>query len=471
MQNANADQEAAERRRRRLAVLLAALMLCWPALYNRYPLIFPDTASYINEGRRSLVAMMHASHRPIEWMRTPIYSSCLFALHRNRTLWPVVPVQALLVSSMLWLVVRDFARNAPLRSFLLLLVALSVFSGLPWEVSYIMPDIMGPIAYLGLYLLVFRWERLSRFEAAFVTVLTGLAVVAHITHLLLTMLLCGTLFFVSMLCPAWLRITPRAVSRGVLVLVSAVALQVAVNSWLCDRWTLNVFPAPPFLTARLVSDGPAVRVLRQHCGKDLQLEVCRFTGSFPMDSDTFLWEDFGVLSKLSKPEQVRMDGEERTLLDATLHEYPMQQARISAVSFLRQMVTFQLGDFTDSPGQDFYLGAVLRYAGGLYARSRQAHNALPVKLFSVLQDCSVGVGLGVVVAGLLRLGRRLGPELLGLSLLIVVAVIANAALTAILSEVDSRYQIRVIWLLPFLAGLYGMRWSALRQSRLVLDGV
>ena len=33
-------------------VVTAALLMCWPAVYNRYPLLFPDSMSYLQDGPR-----------------------------------------------------------------------------------------------------------------------------------------------------------------------------------------------------------------------------------------------------------------------------------------------------------------------------------------------------------------------------------------------------------------------------------
>jgi hypothetical protein len=53
--------------------------------------------------------------------------------------------------------------------------------------------------------------------------------------------------------------------------------------------------------------------------------------------------------------------------------------------------------------------------------------------------------------------------LVGLSVVIVSVVIANALVTGVLSNVEERYQSRVVWLLPSLAGLLMLDWLANRQ--------
>jgi hypothetical protein len=55
--------------------------------------------------------------------------------------------------------------------------------------------------------------------------------------------------------------------------------------------------------------------------------------------------------------------------------------------------------------------------------------------------------------------------MLGLVTVLVAAVIANAFLTAVFSEVDSRYQSRVIWLIPLLAGLIMLDLLDRRRER------
>jgi len=64
---------------------------------------------------------------------------------------------------------------------------------------------------------------------------------------------------------------------------------------------------------------------------------------------------------------------------------------------------------------------------------------------------------------------RWPSRLVSLAVLIVFVVIANAAVTGILSNVDDRYQGRVIWLLPLLAGLLLLTWVDQRRKARALS--
>ena len=59
----------------------------------------------------------------------------------------------------------------------------------------------------------------------------------------------------------------------------------------------------------------------------------------------------------------------------------------------------------------------------------------------------------------------LAPALLGLALVILSMVVLNALLTGTLSIVDERYQCRVIWLIPLLAGVFTVDWLEQRPTR------
>src|ERR1700733_3670725 len=137
------------------AILFAALSLAWPALYNGFPLLYPDSMTYLDDGR--LVARALFLHRFSAYygMRSFIYSLGILPFHWNLTVWPVIAFQALLVAWLLWLTVCSVRPQRTTPGYLALVVLLSVFTSLSWFASLVLPDILGPLLYLSIYLLVF----------------------------------------------------------------------------------------------------------------------------------------------------------------------------------------------------------------------------------------------------------------------------------------------------------------------------
>ena len=75
------------------------------------------------------------------------------------------------------------------------------------------------------------------------------------------------------------------------------------------------------------------------------------------------------------------------------------------------------------------------------------------RFFHVVVGLTVGASLVVIIVWPLLLGWNWSRRLVGLAVVIIFVVIANAAVTGILSNVEDRYQSRVIWLVPLLAGV------------------
>jgi len=69
----------------------------------------------------------------------------------------------------------------------------------------------------------------------------------------------------------------------------------------------------------------------------------------------------------------------------------------------------------------------------------------------------------LILAFIPFLWRRRALRLVGLGVVIVSMVIANAFVTATLAVIEDRLQSRVIWLLPFLAGLFVLSWFGQRS--------
>src|ERR1700749_2876607 len=170
-----------------LFALLTLLLLVWPALINRYPLLFPDTLEYLAEGRPILRALFHA-HPAFGGMRSAIYSLGIYAFHLNRTPWPILALHAAIVAYPAYLTVRSIRTHNAFTNTLVILAALSILTSLSWYISLLMPDILGGPLYLAIYLLAFARPTLSRAEQGIVAALAIFCATSHATHLLIAIL-------------------------------------------------------------------------------------------------------------------------------------------------------------------------------------------------------------------------------------------------------------------------------------------
>jgi hypothetical protein len=447
-------------------MLCAAVALCWPAFLNHYPLIFPDSVSYLGDGRG--VARALFLHRPLgmEPGRSEFYSLGIFPFNLGLSPWPIVALNAALTAWVLWLVVRSLLPRATAGTYLLLVAGLSALTSVSWYVCFLMPDILGPLVYLAIYLLVFARETLSGAERWGLAVLALWGITAHATHLMLAMgllLLLVLLWVLVRRVPA-LRgaISGAGLVRVALLIAVAMAAQMGLHAYLYRRPSL-FGNHPPYLMARIIADGPGTLYLQQHCAS-LDWAICKSVGHLPDNDDDFLWTEGGVWSSADKATQQRLMAEEMPLVLATVRAYPRMQAARSWANFIGQIQDFGVNDFDNNDWMQQQLPLVIPNAATRYARSLQARSAVPTQRFTRLQRWIVipAAVLAVVLLPWIWLRRR--HRLLGLAVVVLPALVANALVTAVLSSSDSRYQARVIWLLPLLAALIAMDLLTARRG-------
>ena len=117
------------------------LALMTPALWNGFPLIFPDTGGYLDRPVLGTLGMG----------RSALYGLFLYA-GVPLSFWPNAVLQSALTA---WLIVLTLRANGlGGRPWLALAVVagLSVGTSLPWFAGQLMPDILFPMAVLSLFI-------------------------------------------------------------------------------------------------------------------------------------------------------------------------------------------------------------------------------------------------------------------------------------------------------------------------------
>jgi len=155
---------------------------------------------------------------------------------------------------------------------------------------------------------------------------------------------------------------------------------------------------------------------------------------------------------------------------ATLRAYPRAQMLRSAKNFKDQLRAIGLYDLGASAYVLSEFDKTFRAGRERYLQGRQARNVMPLGFFSRLQARAVFASLVVMGAFTVLLWRRQPIRLIGLGAVIISMVLANAFVTGAMSTVEDRYESRVIWLLPLMAGLLAMEWLENRVKTVTLRG-
>lgn len=410
--------------------MVAALMT--PALWNGFPLIFPDTGGYLT--------------RPIEGAlgmgRSALYGLFLYA-GVPFSFWPNALLQSALA---VWLIVLTLRVNAlGGRPWLALgiVAMLTVCTSLPWFAGQLMPDILFPAAVLALYLLTFRADRLATWERYGLAAVIVFAIPSHMAAAGMSVGIIAALWLLARfkrldLPQPRLWLATGAVAAGV-------ALCPVSNYAITGSFAFTP-GGSSFLFGRLLEDGIVGRYLDEHC-PDAALKLCTLKAELPDDADGWLWGD----SAFNRLGYEAWETEEKAIIVATIERYPFVQAGAAVVDTLKQFASFQTEvSITDNEPTISAFGDRVPQLFPQFMKARQQTGGFDVGPLNLLHVPFAALAIGGLgVALIWRRRFEIAPGLAALCLTVLLALAANAAICGIFSHPVDRYQSRLAPLAPF----------------------
>ncbi|HEX5385652.1 MAG TPA: hypothetical protein VFW66_03010 [Gemmatimonadales bacterium] len=453
-----------------LGLLGAAVLTCGAAAYNRFPLTYYDTASYLRKAHVFTHAEGPRGLDVEQYVRTPLpatspfrnpffyrpvtYTLFLLPFSFPATLYAVPLAQGLIVAFSVLLALRAAGLASSATELVLLFLGLSLFTSLPWYSGQLMPDLFSAVMVLLLYALLSGWDRLARWERIAAWLLLAGAIAAHLSNVPLYAALAVTAALgVRLLRGRWpcARRLALSVAGPFALAVSALA---GSNYLFCGKLVLSE-SSDLFYLARLVGDGTAQRYLAEACPAAGYL-LCDDRANLPADSDYFLWSPTGPWS--AHQNDPRFLAEAPEIIRGTLRAHGAQELAAAARNTVHQLGMF--GADLDLLRSDSLVRPVIVRFGettaAAYARSRQVTGGLPLRAVGAVQVTVVWLSLAALLLALPALRRRRDDRVLLFAGVIAAAVVLNALVFGALSALHDRYEARVIWLVPLAA------WVAVR---------
>jgi hypothetical protein len=429
------------------AAMLLALMA--PALWNGFPLIFPDTGGYLDRPILGTLGMG----------RSALYGLFLYT-GAPFSFWPNVVLQSALT---VWLIVLTMrAHGLGGRPWLTLgiVAMLTVCTSLPWFSAQLMPDILFPAVVLALYLLSFHNEGLVWWERFILAAVTMFAITSHMAAAGMCVAVIAALWLSARFKPLGLTKPRKWFAAG----------SVAAGIVLCPISNLAItgnFAFTPgassFLFGRLIEDGIIARYLDEHC-PDASLRLCDFKATLPEDAGGWLWDDDTPFRELGGWKG--FGAEERVITRATLERYPLMHASTAVIATVTQVFTFQTEvDVEDNEPtvNMFRVHFPHLFAQFMHARQQaERFDVAPLNYLHLPVAALSVAGLGLALLFHRRL--KIAPEAAALCFVILLALAANAAICGIFSHPVDRYQSRVVLLAPLAMALLIAHWHRADQT-------
>ena len=487
-------------RRSWVQVVVGALMLMAVIAISGRPTVFTDTDDYYAQGRgaaRALRPLIHifahtqkdadqdAAYLEAEAdedhtsmaARSPYYGILLYGTYRIGTLWLLAAVQSLVASWTVFCLVKSAIRHPKPHVYLAIMAGLSLFSTLPFFAGFAMPDLFAAVGAIATIALAIYWERFTLWERVALTLVVASSLWFHTSHILLeaglVVLIDAGLW--------WFGTSNRniALRTGLfcLLIASAFASDVAYHTVVKLR-TGEDLHRPPFLVARVLADGPGRIYLREVCIKAAPYVLCRFRAN-PLDnSDEILWADDparGIFNASRVKIRIELEREEKAFVAATVLHHPIAQIGASLSNWGEQIMLVDLSEplrdptfyFTNVYWKDTSLPSLIPDGQTCLKTPKVCKPRLDIEPLSWIHSVAIWLSLAFLLwRGLQRDVRTaimsrssIAPgNLQGLcftAAILVLAVVVNSAFTGILSGPFSRYNARIVWLVPMAAMIVG----------------
>lgn len=441
-----------------LWVLLGTLLLLSAALYNGFPLVTSDTGAYIDSGMRMVVPI----DRPIS------YGLFLRLVSFKHSLWFVVVAQSLLLAALLFRYISVFAPRVtayPLR--LALVGGVTWATGLAWFSGQLMPDIFTSIGVLALALICLAPLQLAEKLAWSVVVM--LSALMHSSNLLtftLLVLLTGAVAWFTGALKTWLK--PAGIGVALAAVLLSWVILPGLHAACGGDFAINR-GAPVFLMGKLVETGLLDRYLDEHCGEE-NLALCQYRGKLPDNAVSFVWGEPNIPNQMGGWETSRE--EYKRIINGVLttpRYYPLLLEE-GVLGTVRQLTHVGHGDgltpFLDGSNPFWKVQAFFGYELKEYTSSLQNRGALNFKELTERSYNTLALTLLAALLLLLAPLRQAVPPVLWMTVVLVaLAVVLNAAVTANLANVLDRLQTRMAWLLPWTVLLVWLQaWPQLRPQ-------
>lgn len=435
-------------------ILVGALILYGPTLYNGFPIFHSDSGTYTRCAFTNIVEI----DRPLMYSLFIKYTSLYYSL------WLTVFAQALLLAGVLYVLLKGLIKQEQKFGiyYLVTITILSLFTSLGWYIAQIMPDILSSVLIICITCLLFI-ENLSKFKQIILSLIFIFCCASHFSHQLIAFVVSGLLLLLvlySRLIKNTLWISAKKITLIVLLSVSSYFTVFLVNYTHGGGLTYSR-SSHAFLMAHFIESGIVKKFLIENCNKPefKNCKTCLYKDSLENEIDYFLWDYNSSFYKVGGWEH---SADEYNFITSKMLRSPtylLKNIVYSCKCGFKQLVRNDIGEGLFACGEFTAPGIEIKkhFSGELatYLQSKQNTEEIfaTFKLISVFQYILLCISVLYLIYCFFD--RNAENKLLKyVSFAITAMVIVNSFVTAGLSTVHDRFQARVSWLLIILPVIY-----------------
>ncbi|MGN6568298.1 MAG: hypothetical protein ACTHJ0_10120 [Flavipsychrobacter sp.] len=417
-------------------VIAGALLLMLPAFYNGYPLLTGDSAVYLQFGFKALT--------PFE--KSIAYGMIVWVASMNGlSLWPVIFLQAYVTS---YLVIRLYHQltgtGFSLKHLWPLLILL--FTGLPWVVCQLQPDIFIAIALMAATILVIA--KTSKADAFILYCIFVIAIATHVAQVPLFIFTLAILFLFRK------RFSGPSTAISITTRISMLILLSAAGTIVMGPVLLR--SKQVYIFSSLLQHGTLKQYLDDNCAH-YNYKLCKYRDSLPQNAHYFLWDNNSPLNKEGGLGGLNTEINDIIHSSLTSSRYLLPYLRSAFTASEKQLFCFTVAELPDRYANEdvqAYLSQYLPHELVSFNNSRQSKGLLQNGLQVCNSIAIIVILLSLIVMAYALLKRNLSAEGKMLLYFCIILILFNAFECGFFSVASGRYSSRILWLLALCAIIY-----------------
>jgi hypothetical protein len=420
-------------------LLVGALILSWVMLYNGYPIIYNDTATYIKSGFN----LDTPADRPITYgifiLLTSFYktSLCLTIFFQN-----------LLLSGLLLVCFIKCLSKSHIKYFLATICVLSLFTGLPWVSNQIFADLFTSFIFLSAFLiLTYTGEKKTNLYFLYFIFLW--AVGSHLSHITITQFfLYAVLPFSVFFIHKNLQLTKAiVVKRGIALIVIGLSAMLVMGSAISKSSTI-------FFTGKLCENGILKKYLDENCATT-NYKLCTYKDELNYRAFEFVWNPKCATLKLGGWKAMK---QEYSTIDKAIVTNPkyfkmlvVESMKASAHQFTLNNIGEGNGSLLNDSNNTSTISRFFPHEFRNYVQSIQCRKAgINFPFFnSIYNVCYILFAILFLILFIKKTISQQFNIVYLFALITIMGVTINNVISASLANQIDRFGVRVIWLVVF----------------------
>lgn len=426
-----------------IIIIAGGVGLSAGAIHNGYPLIAPDSGTYIDSALNEI---------KLNSVDTIIYSIFIHFLSFKKSLWYVIVFQSIIFSFIIFKFSSLFTndKNQTYKTFIVVMLVLCFFTGAMWYSSQIMTDIFTSIAFMSFIIIYFKKD-LKIFEAIYLSIIIIFSILTHKSHFILFPFFLTACLIIFYFVNRNLKFSKRIFIILAIILISFPA-NIILNKSFSGEAEMRS-SSHIFIMARLNQTNILKKVLEKYCDKK-DFCICKYKDDLPVYRGVFKWNrKKSPIYNCGNWQNTKEEFNEVIKLSFSTPRLIFWQINDALQATGQQLIDFRIGRLFTNQSNSFAARIINTYFPNEiteFKNSRQNTDKINFYSPSNRQSFILFVSIAGLFLILYYFNNILSKNEKRIIFLTGLFIFSNAVTTAPLAGVSDRYVGRVIWLIALI---------------------